>query len=56
MYVFQMYEVIKNAARAGVNELCMLTISDLAFEGVAATPMERQTIFTKMMEIALELI
>ncbi|WP_195937798.1 purine-nucleoside phosphorylase [Romboutsia sp. 1001713B170131_170501_G6] len=44
-----------NAARAGVNALCMLTISDLPFEGVATTAMERQTAFTKMMEIALEL-
>ncbi|WP_042275089.1 purine-nucleoside phosphorylase [[Clostridium] dakarense] len=44
-----------NAARAGVNALCMLTISDLPFEGVATTTMERQTAFTKMMEIALEL-
>lgn len=44
-----------NAARAGVNALCMLTISDLPFEGVSTTTMERQTAFTKMMEIALEL-
>ena len=44
-----------NAARAGVNALCMLTISDLPFEGVATTAMERQTAFTKMMEVALEL-
>lgn len=44
-----------NAARAGVNALCLLTISDLPFEGVATTALERQTAFTKMMEIALEL-
>ena len=44
-----------NAARAGVNALCMLTISDLPFEGVATTAMERQTAFTRMMEVALEL-
>ena len=44
-----------NAARAGVNAVCMLTISDLPFEGVATTAMERQTAFTKMMEVALEL-
>ena len=45
-----------NAARAGVNALCMLTISDLPFEGVATTAMERQTAFTRMMEVALELV
>ena len=44
-----------NAARAGVNTLCILTISDLPFEGVATTAMERQTAFTRMMNIALEL-
>jgi purine-nucleoside phosphorylase len=44
-----------NAARAGVNALCILTISDLPFEGVATTAMERQTAFTRMMNIALEL-
>lgn len=44
-----------NAARAGVNALCILTISDLPFKGVATTAMERQTAFTKMMNIALEL-
>ena len=44
-----------NAARAGVNALCILTISDLPFEGVATTAMERKTAFTRMMNIALEL-
>lgn len=44
-----------NAARAGVNALCILTISDLPFEGVATTAEERQTAFTKMMEVALEI-
>lgn len=44
-----------NAQRAGVNALCILTISDLPFEGVATTALERQTAFTKMMEVALEL-
>ncbi|CEH34094.1 purine-nucleoside phosphorylase [Romboutsia lituseburensis] len=44
-----------NAQRAGVNALCILTISDLPFESVATTALERQTAFTKMMEVALEL-
>jgi len=43
-----------NAARAGKNALCVLTISDEIFEGVETTPEERQTGFTSMMEIALE--
>ena len=44
-----------NAARAGVNALCILTISDHIFKHEQTTQMERQTAFTKMMEIALEL-
>ncbi len=44
-----------NAARAGVNALCILTISDHIFRHEQTTPEERQTSFTKMMEIALEL-
>lgn len=44
-----------NAARAGVNALCILTISDHIFRGEKATAEERQTAFTNMMEIALEL-
>jgi purine-nucleoside phosphorylase len=43
-----------NAARAGRNALCILTISDEVFTGVETTPEERQTGFTSMMEIALE--
>jgi len=43
-----------NAARAGKNALCILTISDEVFERVEATAQERQTGFTDMMEIALE--
>ena len=43
-----------NAARAGKNALCILTISDEVFEGIVTTPEERQTSFTNMMEIALE--
>lgn len=44
-----------NAAHAGVNALCILTISDHIFKEEKTTPEERQTAFTKMMEIALEL-
>lgn len=44
-----------NAARAGKNALCMLTISDCLFTGEATTAEERQNSFTQMMEIALQL-
>lgn len=44
-----------NAARAGVNALCILTVSDSLVTHEATTSEERQTAFTKMMEIALEL-
>lgn len=44
-----------NAARAGKNALCLLTISDCPFKGIATTAEERQNSFTKMMEVALEL-
>ncbi len=44
-----------NAARAGVNALCILTISDSLVTHEATSSDERQTAFTKMMEIALEL-
>ncbi|CEP89168.1 purine nucleoside phosphorylase [[Clostridium] sordellii] len=44
-----------NAARAGVNALCILTISDCPFTGEKCSAHERQVAFTKMMEIALEL-
>lgn len=44
-----------NAARAGVNALCILTISDCPFTGEECSAYERQVAFTKMMEIALEL-
>ncbi|MFZ2539443.1 MAG: purine-nucleoside phosphorylase [Oscillospiraceae bacterium] len=44
-----------NAARAGKNALCILTISDEILTGKATTAQERQTTFTQMMEIALEL-
>jgi len=44
-----------NAAYAGVNALCIVTISDVIASGEVTTPEERQTAFTRMMEIALEL-
>jgi purine-nucleoside phosphorylase len=44
-----------NAAYAGVNALCILTVSDSLVTHEATTAEERQTSFTQMMEIALEL-
>lgn len=44
-----------NAVQARVNALCILTVSDHLLTGAVTTPEERQTAFTKMMEIALEL-
>lgn len=45
-----------NAARAGVNALCILTVSDSLVTHEATTSEERQTSFTNMMEIALETV
>lgn len=44
-----------NAARAGKNALCMLSISDHIYTGEALSADERQTSFHNMMEVALEL-
>lgn len=44
-----------NAAAAGANALCILTISDSAITGEETTAEERETTFTNMMEVALEL-
>jgi len=44
-----------NAARAGANALCILTVSDSLVSHEVTTSEERQTSFTNMMEIALEL-
>ncbi|MDK2561952.1 purine-nucleoside phosphorylase [Romboutsia sedimentorum] len=44
-----------NAARADVNALVILTISDCPFTGEECSAHDRQVAFTKMMEIALEL-
>lgn len=44
-----------NAARAGANALCILTVSDSMITHEETTSEERQTSFTQMMEVALEL-
>lgn len=44
-----------NAAAAGANALCILTISDGDEEASDTTAEERQTTFTQMMEVALSL-
>ncbi|MBU3088287.1 purine-nucleoside phosphorylase [Clostridium gasigenes] len=44
-----------NAASAGVKALTILTVSDHIFRNEQTTQEERQTAFTNMMEIALEL-
>lgn len=44
-----------NAAAAGVNALCIVTISDSVVTGEVTTAEERQTTFTNMMEVALSL-
>lgn len=44
-----------NAAAAGKNALALLTISDSLVTGEALSAEDRQTTFTKMMEIALEI-
>lgn len=44
-----------NAAKAGVNALCLLTVSDSLVTHEATSAEERQNTFTQMMEIALEL-
>lgn len=44
-----------NAARCGKNALCILTVSDCPLRGESLPAEERQTGFTRMMEVALEL-
>lgn len=44
-----------NAARLGKNALAICTISDHLFTGESLSAEERQTTFTQMMEIALEI-
>lgn len=45
-----------NAARLGANALCILTVSDHLLTKEETTAEERQTAFTNMMEISLEMI
>ena len=45
-----------NAAAAGANALTVLTISDSEFSGHVTTAEERQTTFTNMMKLSLQLI
>lgn len=45
-----------NAARAGRNALCILTVSDCPFRSLSTTAEERQTSFRNMMEIALDTV
>jgi len=49
------YALYCNAAAAGVNALCILTVSDSIVKKTETTPEEREKGFTRMMEIALEL-
>lgn len=44
-----------NATRAKKSALCLLTISDAPFLGISLSAEERQTSFTDMMKIALEI-
>ncbi len=44
-----------NAIALGANALTILTVSDSLITGEETTPEERQTAFTKMVEIAMEL-
>ena len=49
------YALYLNAAAAGKNALALLTISDSLVTGESLPAEERQTTFTRMMEIALEI-
>lgn len=49
------YALYLNAAAAGKNALALLTISDSLVTGESLPAEERQTSFTRMMEIALEI-
>lgn len=49
------YALYCNAAAAGVNALTILTVSDSLVTKMETTAKERETSFTRMMEIALEL-
>ena len=44
-----------NAARLRKNALCILTISDCPLKGLSLPAEDRQTSFTEMMKLALDL-
>lgn len=50
------YALYLNAAKAGVNALTILTVSDSLVSKEEISPEARQTSFTNMMEVALELV
>ncbi|NLY20029.1 MAG: purine-nucleoside phosphorylase [Tissierellia bacterium] len=50
------YALYCNAAKAGINALTILTVSDSLVTQKETTPEERQNSFSKMMEIALGII
>lgn len=45
-----------NAARSGNRAMALFTVSDHVVTGEATTAEERQTTFTRMMDVALSLI
>ncbi len=49
------FALFANARHLGKKATCLLTVSDSLVSGAATTAEERQTAFTKMMELALEL-
>ncbi len=49
------YALYCNAAKAGVNALTILTVSDSLVSKEQISAQDRESTFTKMMEIALEL-
>ena len=49
------YALYCNAARAGVNALAMFTVSNSMLTGESASAQTRETGFTNMMEVALEM-
>lgn len=49
------YALYSNAAKAGVNALTILTVSDSFITNEEIPAIDRQTTFNKMMEIALEI-
>ncbi|WP_406617610.1 purine-nucleoside phosphorylase [Mycoplasmopsis lipophila] len=49
------YALFTNAEKLGKNAACLLTISDNLITNEATSAEERQTAFTKMMQIALEM-